>query len=66
MYTFLSHLTYNLFLLLSNLLGIRLIVLIAFCTQGDNIQDAIVMAGHIDKWIGISKKQVYYIILVVT
>lgn len=30
--------------------------MIGFCAQGDNIQDAVAMAGRLDNWIGLKKE----------
>ena len=40
-------------LLCSGVLGIRSVVMVGFCAQGDNIQDAVAMAGRVDDWIGL-------------
>lgn len=40
----------------SGLLGISLVLIVGFCVQGDNIQDAVSMAGWLDSWIHISKE----------
>lgn len=34
---------------------IRMIVLISFCSQGDNIQDAVLLIEHIDQWISVTQ-----------
>ena len=39
----------------SALLGIRAVVMVGFCSQGDNIQDAVAMAARLDSWIGLKK-----------
>ena len=31
--------------------GVRLVVLIAFCSQGDNIPDATGLASYLDEWL---------------
>ena len=35
-----------------------MVVMIAFCSQGDNIQDAVAMAARVDKWLHVNKKEV--------
>ena len=40
----------------SGVLGIRLVVMVAFCIQGDNIQDAVAMGNRVDSWMDINRK----------
>lgn len=35
--------------------NIRMVVLIVFCSQGDNIQDAVSLAEHLDQWISVTQ-----------
>ena len=35
-----------------------MIVLIAFCSQGDNIQDALSLATYIDQWLELKPQKV--------
>lgn len=42
------------------LVGVRLVVMVAFCIQGDNIQDAITMAGRLHSWMDINQKVILF------
>ncbi len=38
----------------SNALEMCLVVMAAFCIQGDNVQDAVAMADRVDAWMNIN------------
>ena len=35
--------------------NVRMIVLIVFCSQGDNIQDAVSLTEHLDQWVSVTQ-----------
>ena len=45
--------------------NLRMIVLIVFCSQGDNIQDAVALMEHLDQWISITQLLVHVYVLYV-
>ena len=40
-----------LYILFSNVTSLKLILITMYCSQGDNIPDAVAMATHVDQWM---------------
>lgn len=45
----------NFFFTCSQSVGVRMVLMVAFCNQGDNIPDAVTMAGRLHRWMNINK-----------
>ena len=43
--------------------NVRMVVLIVFCSQGDNIQDAVSLTEHLDQWISVKQYLVRTVVM---
>lgn len=43
--------------------GIQMVVLLKFCSEGDNIPDALILADYLNEWLQITTNQVSFYLL---